>query len=157
MVKAKEFWNYLCEELDYRFFAGVPCLGLKPLYDTMSSKFMHYIPATNEKMALGLVSGANIANVKSAMLMDSKNILDISSLLISFNKEYKVPALVICYDEEYYWTKKHSYVSNLLLANFNVIHIDDKDTFEESLKYITGKIEKENKPGIFFIGKGDLE
>ena len=23
MVKAKDFWEYLCEELDYRFFAGV--------------------------------------------------------------------------------------------------------------------------------------
>jgi sulfopyruvate decarboxylase TPP-binding subunit len=157
MVKAKDFWEYLCEELDYRFFAGVPCLGLKPLYDTMSSKFMHYVPAVNEKVALGLVSGANIADIKGAVLMDSKNILDLSNLLVSFNKEYKVPVLIICYDEEYYWTKKHSYVSNLLLANFSVIHIDDKETFKDSLKYITEKIRKENKPGIFFMGEGDLE
>jgi ERCC4-type nuclease len=89
--------------------------------------------------------------------MDSKNILDLSNLLVSFNKEYKVPVLIICYDEEYYWTKKHSYVSNLLLANFSVIHIDDKETFKDSLKYITEKIRKENKPGIFFMGEGDLE
>jgi len=153
MVKAKEFWEYLCNELNYRFFAGVPCLGLKPLYDTMSSKFMHYVPAVNERVALGLVNGANIADIKSAVLMDSKNILDLSNLLISFNKEYEIPTLVICYDEGY---KKGSHVSNLL-KNFNTVSLNDKGTFEKSLKYITKKIEKENKPGIFFIGKGDLE
>jgi len=85
--------------------------------------------------------------------MDSKNILDLSNLLISFNKEYEIPTLVICYDEGY---KKGSHVSNLL-KSFNTVYLNDKGTFEKSLKYITKKIEKENKPGIFFIGKGDLE
>jgi siroheme synthase len=137
MVKAKEFWNYLCNELDYRFFSGVPCLGLKPLYDEMSSKFMHYIPAANEKIALGLVSGAWLSGTKGAVLMDYGNLGDINKLLSAFNEKYKVPALIIIYDE-----------------NYKCIN---KKTIYENLKKLVKDIEKENKPGIFFIGKGDLE
>lgn len=157
MVKAKDFWDYLCNGLDYRFFAGVPCLGLKPLYDEMDTKFMHYIPAANERIALGLVSGAWFTDIKGAVLMDSSNIIDMAGLLLSFNKEYKVPILIICYDEEYYWDKQGP-ITSLLLANFKVANInDDGDTFKDNLNTVIKGIEKENKSGIFFIGKGDIK
>ena len=161
MVKAKDFWSYLCEELDYRFFAGVVCEGLKPLYDTMDSRFMHYIPAVNEKVALGLVNGARIAGVKGAVLMSANYLLDVSNSLISFNKQYEVPALIICYDEEYYWSKHNSIVS-LLLAHFKVMKIDDNIeepdyTFEDNINIVVKGAEEENRPGILFIGKEDLE
>ena len=43
MVKAKEFWNYLCGELGYKFFSGVACPGLSPLYKEMDSKIKEKI------------------------------------------------------------------------------------------------------------------
>ncbi len=138
MVKAKEFWEYLCEGLDYRFFAGVVCNGLKPLYDSMSSEFMHYIPAVNEKVALGVINGARLAGVKGAVLIDGKYLNDMLTILEGFNLEYKVPALIICYGE----LKKPS-------KNFVVGKSD--------LGNLIKKLEKDSKPGIFFIGKGELE
>lgn len=160
MVKAKDFWEYLCNELDYRFFSGVPCEGLKPLYDNMSPEFMHYIPAVNEKTALGLVNGARLAGTKSAVLMHGDNIIDVINLLLSFNKEYEVPALIICYDEEYYWAK-HRAITELLLTNFKVMNIGDDveegQTFRHNLDIVIKGSETENRPGIFYIGKGDLE
>lgn len=159
MVEAKEFWNYLCEELDYRFFAGVACEGLKPLYDKMSSEFMHYIPAVNEKVALGMVNGARLAGVKGAVLMSADHLLDVINSVLLFNKEYKIPALIICYDEEYYWTK-HTSIISLLLANFKVMKIDDDIDIKEQPDYAYKDnidiVTEKNKSGILFIGKGDL-
>jgi sulfopyruvate decarboxylase TPP-binding subunit len=160
MVKAKDFWSYLCEELDYRFFAGVACEGLKPLYNKMSSEFLHYVPAVDEKVALGLVNGARIAGVKGAVLMSADYLLDISNTLLSFNKQYEVPTLILCYDEEYYWAKDPAIVS-LLLGYFKVMKIDDDveigNTFKDNLDIVIKGSEEENRPGIFFIGKGDLK
>ncbi len=96
MVKAKDFWNYLCEDLDYRFFAGVACPGLVPLYKKMSPDFMHYIPAANERVALGLVSGAYLSGFKGGLLIDSEFLSDIQRLL-SFNLSHKIPLLIIGY------------------------------------------------------------
>ena len=57
MVKAKELWKHLCEELNYKLFAGVPCLGLNNLYKVINKSDMVYIQAANERIALGVVSG----------------------------------------------------------------------------------------------------
>jgi hypothetical protein len=157
MVTAKEFWEYLCEDLNYRFFAGVSCKGLKPLYDKMSSKFMHYVPAVDERVAVGVVTGARLAGIKGAVLMRGNNILDILNLLISFNKKYKVPILIICYDDEYYWSKQRPIIE-LLLGNFKVMKLDDDveigNTFKDNINIVT---EDKNKSGILFIGKEDLK
>lgn len=77
MVKATEFWNFLCEEMDYRLFSGVPCLELKPLYDKMSPKFLHYMPATDERAAFGIALGAAMSDVKTGVLVKS-NYLDLA-------------------------------------------------------------------------------
>jgi sulfopyruvate decarboxylase TPP-binding subunit len=142
MIEAKEFWNYLCKELDYRFFAGVVCGGLKPLYDNMSSEFMHYVPAVNERVALGMVNGARLAGVKGAILMSADHLLDVINLVLLFNKEYKTPVLIICYDEKHYWAKQTSIMS--LLVDFRIMRIGDNIE------------EKKNESGILFIGKGDI-
>ena len=71
MIKAKDFWLFLCEKLNYRFFSGVPCLGLKPLYDKMSSKFLHYVPAVNEHAAFGISVGAVISEAKAGVIVDA--------------------------------------------------------------------------------------
>jgi sulfopyruvate decarboxylase TPP-binding subunit len=144
MIKAKEFWGYLCNELDYRFFAGVPCKGLKPLYDTMNPEFMHYIPAVNERVAVGVVSGARLAGVKGGILIDMKNIYIIHDLLLNFSNEYKIPFLIIAYNEDY----KEIKLFNTPKSELN------NDKFVNKLKTLTNKSEKLQAPVILAVGKG---
>lgn len=148
MVKAREFWNYLCNELDYRFFAGVPCEGLKPLYDTMSPEFMHYIPAVNERVALGMVNGARLAGVKSAILIDIDNIYTIYDLLFNFSNIYKVPFLIIAY-------KSRDCKINL---GFNIPNNNlNKTRFKPNLKKFVEITEESEVPGVLIIKEGILE
>ena len=72
MIKATEFWNFLCDDMNYRMFSGVPCLDFRPLYDKMSPKFMHYVPAVNEKSAFGIVTGAATSGVLAGVIVDSE-------------------------------------------------------------------------------------
>jgi len=140
MVKAKKFWNCLCEELDYRFFSGVACAGLSPLYKKMNKDIMHYVPAANERIALGLVSGAYIGGFKGGLLMDMKFKHDISTLL-NFNLIYKIPFIIIGYSE----LKKDK-----LIYDFPTTVIVD-DNFEDDIKKVTLESESKNIPGLIVI------
>jgi len=149
MVKAEEFWSFLCNELDYRFFAGIPCKGLKPLYDTMSPEFMHYIPAVNERVAAGMCNGARLAGVKSAMLIDLKNIYSIFDLIFNFNSIYKIPFLIIAYENN---------KINLNKIGFDVKHkYLSKTLFKPSLRKFVKVVEEDNTTGIVIIKEGVLE
>jgi sulfopyruvate decarboxylase TPP-binding subunit len=151
MVKATDFWDYLCNELDYRFFAGIVCKGLKPLYDTMSPNFMHYIPAVNERIAIGMCNGAQLAGVKSAVLMDFKNIYSIFDLSYNFSNIYKIPSLIIAY-------KSKDNKINLNKAGFNIqYNYLNKTLFKSDLKKFTELLEKDGKTGILIIREGILE
>ena len=97
MVKAKEFLSCLCEEHNYRFFTGFPCEGLIPIYNAMSSDFMHYIPAVNEQIAVGLANGAFIAGEKSIVLMDARAVMKVD---FSFNIDMYIPIVCIVYGTE---------------------------------------------------------
>lgn len=146
MVKAKDFWNYLCEELDYRFFAGVVCPGFAPLYKKMNAKIMHYIPAANERIALGMVSGAYYAGLKGGILMDMKFAYDLTSLF-NFNIDYKIPFLVIGYNGE---------DDNVYLAfDFPSASIMN-DSFEKDIQRVVSRSESEKVPGLIVIEKGAL-
>lgn len=144
MVKAKGFWNYLCEDLDYRFFAGVACPGLAPLYKGMDAKIMHYIPAANERIALGLVSGAYFSGFKGGALMDMRFAYDVSSVL-NFNITFKVPMLVIGYD----------HADSRLIYDFPVEIVTDDD-YKDKLKKVVGKIKEESVPGLIIFREGTL-
>jgi len=146
MVKAKEFWNYLCNELDYRFFAGVPCEGLKPLYDTMSPEFMHYIPAVNERVAVGMCNGATIAGVKSAVLINVDNIYTIYDHLFNFNNVYKISFLIVAY-------KSKDSKINLGMPHKEMSRV----RFKPGLKSFIETMEMEEVPGVFIIKEGLLE
>ena len=143
MVKAKEFWNYLCNELDYRFFAGVVCKGLKPLYDKMSPDFLHYIPAVNERVALGLASGASLSGVKSGILINVDGIYSIYEPLINFVNDYKIPFLILAYNEN----------GRKIELGIPKSELKD-DKFTVKLKTLSNKSEKLQIPGIFYIRKG---
>lgn len=99
-MKAKEFLEFLCEGMDYRFFAGVPCKGFKPLYDAMHPRFLHYIPAARESVAIALASGAEIAGTKAVVIMSEERIYDIIDHIVSFNIPYGVAPLILAYSEK---------------------------------------------------------
>jgi len=103
-----QFWDYLCNEIGYRFFAGVPCVGLNDLYLTMDKAIMHYVPAANEDIAVGIVNGATIVGAKAAVLMDH-NLLSKTDL--SFNIDNNIPLLVISSGEITTKNKKIKYVN----------------------------------------------
>ena len=92
MVKAKDFWNILCEEFNYRFFSGIPSVGLDKIYNKMNSGIMHYIPAASSSIALGLVNGVRVAGIKSALLLSTDDILKLD---FSFNIDCGVPVFII--------------------------------------------------------------
>ena len=145
MVKAKKFWNYLCNDLNYRFFAGVACDGLNPLYKEMNSEIMHYVPAANECIALSLVTGVYITGIKGCVLMNMYFKNDITTLL-EFNIKYKIPLLIIGYGD---------YKSNKLIYNFPTIKFSE-NSFKKDLKYITSESESNLVPGIVIIEEGTL-
>lgn len=132
MIKAKDFWHCLCEEFGYRFFAGIPCEGYSFLYDGMSSEFMHYIPAVNEGVALGLVNGAFLAGVKGAIFLPAEKICNLN---MSFNIDNNLPLTIITSGKE---KPKKIYTVELT----------------EDLKGCLNKITKRNKPSVLFI-KGE--
>jgi len=142
MVKAKEFWDYLCKDLEYRFFSGVACPGLSPLYKKMNSEIMHYIPAVNERVALGLVSGAYLAGHKGALLIDMEFAYDVTSF-IKFNLTHKIPLLVIGYGDK----------NSVLAYDFPRAIITTND-FRKEIGFVVKKIEREKVPGLIVIGQG---
>lgn len=145
MVKAKDFWNCLCEEHDYRFFAGVICPGLVPLYKKMTGEIMHYIPAANERIALGLASGAYVSGFKGGILIDMRFAYDLTSLF-SFNIDYRIPFLVIGYGTD----------DSVLAYDFPTIVLRE-NSFEKDIGTIVKKIDKEQVPGLMVIKEGILQ
>lgn len=137
MVKAKEFWSYLCEELNYKVFAGVPCLGLSPLYKTINKANMKYIQASNERIALGIVSGVLLSGGKAGVLLHESAL---SGLLneIHMVKDFDIPILLIVYSDS-----KMSYP---------FWHKELSDDFNKDLKTIS----KRKKPSILLIKDGVL-
>lgn len=107
-IDGTQFWDYLCNEIGYRFFAGVPCVGLNELYLTMDKTIMHYIPAANENIAIGVINGATIVGTKAAVLMDH-NLL--SKIDLSFNIDNNIPLLAISSGKITTKNKKIKYVN----------------------------------------------
>jgi hypothetical protein len=136
-MKAKEFWNTLSYELDYRFFSGVVCPGLLPLYKAMSSGLMHYIPAANERIAFGMVCGACTAGFKSGLLMDMRFIEDLYTL-IPFAVNNNIPFILVGYDD-----------GEKLTYDIPLSYVKDV----KDIKKLVHKIESESTPGMMIIGK----
>jgi len=147
MVKAKDFWEYLCNELDYRVFSGVPCLGFKSLYDNMDSDIMHYIPAIKEDIALGIMSGTAMIGWKTGIFLHVDNVYNILNTLEKFNLVYKVPLIIFIYKD-----KDNKLLDKFISMNkINKIYLTDE--FKKQLKILNSKMEKTLTPSIVFIGK----
>jgi sulfopyruvate decarboxylase TPP-binding subunit len=136
MVKATDFWECLCNKLNYRFFSGIPCIGLDSLYNKMSSEFMHYIPAVSIQIAVGLTNGAFLAGVKSAVLLETSHICKLD---LDFNLKSSIPLLLIASGKEKPSLRKEIYI------------LDLTDNLEICLDRISKHLETKLKPGVLFI------
>lgn len=72
MIKTTEFYDYLCTKLGYRIFSGVPVKNFDYIYKYMNPAFMHYIPATSESVAVGMIVGINFGGGKGVSLIDAQ-------------------------------------------------------------------------------------
>lgn len=97
MVKAKELLNYMCNDLDIRFFTGTSNIGMQPLYRQMDPSIMHYIPAVKDDIAIGMASGAVMSGINSCVLIGASKLINITNCLLNFNGSYQVPVLILVY------------------------------------------------------------
>ncbi len=134
-MEAKDFWNFLCEKHNYRFFTGVPCVDLLPLYNNMCFGDMHYIPAANENIGINMAYGTRIAGFKSVVLLASDRLE-----IITVNK-VDMPLLILAGGK-----RKVKTTFKSIQFSENVV----------KLNLFINKIESTNELGIIFIGKGDI-
>lgn len=141
MMKAKEFLDYLCDNLNYRFFSGVPVEGFKGLFKAMSSDKMHYIPAANENIALALANGVSLLGVNSAIMIEFNKI---NELVFENNILYDIPILIIafCSKEE----------QPLDFANITMLSNDIKNDLESVFSGCVAT----SKPRIICFKEGQL-
>lgn len=146
MVKAKEFWDYLCNDLNYRFFSGTPFPEFKELYSTMSSDFMHYVPSVNVNTALGLACGVSVSGMKSGVLLHIKDVYDLLNTYHNFCVKYEIPVLLIVY-----------YNDDLKILSSNKISYTsiDENNFKTRLNTIIKKLENKKIPHAIVI-KGEV-
>ena len=142
MVKAIDFWEHLCNKLNYRFFSGIPCVGLDPLYNKMNSEFMHYVPAVSIQIAVGLTNGAFLSGIKSAVLLETTHICKLD---LDFNLKNSIPLLLIASSKEKPSLRKEIY------------SLDLTDNLEICLDKISKHLETKLKPGVLFIEEGILQ
>lgn len=142
MVKAKDFLDHLCNNLKYRLFAGVPCKGLDNLYNEMNSDFMHYIPAVNEQIAVGIVNGAFLTGTNSAVFMDANKV---EKLDLDFNIYNSIPIFIIASSNDRPIFSRGIYSS------------DFTDDLTSCLDRVTKHIITKGKPGVLFVKEGMLQ
>lgn len=146
MIDTKDFWNHLCVDLGYRFFSGVPCNGLKLLYDTMDAEIMYYVPAVDERIAIRIASGVAMSGDKAGVLVRSSCMENIKDI-IKFNDVYEVPILFIVYEDRE------------ILSPYNIVKADvglgDND-FKKVLKRVDNYINKYRKSKMLVITEGVL-
>ena len=132
-MKAKIFWDCMCEELNFRFFTGVACEGFKSIYNAMDSNMMHYIPSVSESTALGIATGVALTGNKSCVLMrkDRKGYLD---NWLEFNYELEIPVLIILRNNE-----------EIVSGNYDFLKV---------LRKTVTLIYKNNKPYILELKNG---
>ena len=139
-MKEFQYWRYLSEELEYKFFAGE-----KELYKK-NIKGITYVPAVKESVAAGMVSGARLSGVRGGVVIDSDRLYVVLDHLLKLNIPYKIPFLIIVYGE-----------INTKILNLNDLpHRNFKGDLK-NVKFIVNKLEKEGKPGFLVIGEGDIE
>lgn len=145
MVKATDFWKFICEKLNYRFFAGVACKGFDRLYRKMNPEFMHYIPAVTEQAAIGLAMGASITSFKSAALIHENGIFDLIKIYNQFILKNPLSFMIFMYTENEFCKK--------LLRTQKIPFIVLSEDFKKELIRFDKRIIKNQQCGIVLVGK----
>ena len=133
MIKAKDFWSYLCNDLEYRFFSGVPNIVFKSLYKKMNNSFLHYIPAVNSEAVIGVVNGIRLTGMNSMAIM---GLDDLETCLISiqrFNIEYKLPLTIISNKVD----NNNFKILSEFIINYKINVVDLSKNFTEDLDSVT--------------------
>lgn len=107
----KDFWEILCGGFGYRFFAGIPFKEAEGIYANMNADIMHYVPASNEHIALNLATGSRVSGFKAGVILSARLI---NKLDLSFNKDFEVPILFISASDDSHNLRKDVYSSNTL-------------------------------------------
>ena len=132
MIDTKKLWSYLCEDLDYRFFTGIPFTEVTDLYKFMDADIMHYVPAANEKIALGLSNGARTSGFKSAIILQVEKIYKLD---FKFNKDFGIPAFFITGVDS----------DGPPLNKMQGFHVS------QDVDDLIRKVEKGNRPGVLVV------
>lgn len=132
MVKAKDFMNHLCNELDYRFFSGVPVKGMQGIFKNMSADFMHYVPAANERIAASLATGVAFTGVKSVVLMSHYQAFYLDHAI---NWAYRAPLMILTVADNRNLLREHDHVVKLT-DNY----ISCLDTLDEWITKSAGQV-----------------
>ena len=136
-MKAKKFWEFMCDTLDFRFYTGTPIYEFKKLFDTMTPDILHYVPTTNEESAIGLASGAYLSGIKGAVFMQTIYFDKLKLFIKEFNEEHNIPILLIV---------ENSY-NPLGLKQFDIASLEEMENY---------LYKGEHKPCILIIKEGDI-
>jgi sulfopyruvate decarboxylase subunit beta len=82
------------EKAGVQFFTVLPCEKVRRLYDLIPKHFRH-ISLAREEEGVGICAGASLANVKTAMLVQSSGIGNMINAMCSLTKTYQMPLLLI--------------------------------------------------------------
>ena len=132
MVKVKDFWNYFCNDLEYRFFSGVPHTVFKNLYKKMNTSFLHYIPAVNANAAIGMVNGISLTGMNGAAIISMYDLETCLTNIKRFNFKYKIP-LVLLINKEKESTKE----VDEFIIRYNVNIVNLSNNFKMNLDAVT--------------------
>jgi len=137
MVKAKDFLYHLCEDLDYRFFSGIPCATTAPLFKHMSADILHYIPAVHDQAAATMVAGTWLSGFKSCAILNVEAINGINWYLIK-----EVPILFIVAIGE-----KYNFKNRFITATLS-------DSFSKVCTSLDTRINTKGAPGLLLVKEG---
>ena len=133
MIKAKDFWSYLCNDLEYRFFSGVPHIVFKSLYKKMNKSFLHYIPAVNADAAVGLVNGVRLTGMNSAVIIGSEDLETCLVYIQRFNIKYELPLVILSNKVD----DDNFKMITEFIVNYKVNVIDLSENFKKDLDLVT--------------------
>lgn len=95
MIGASQFVQ-AARQLDFDFWAGVPCSFLGPLINCIeSAKGLKYVGAANEGDAVAMASGAALAGHRGVAMMQNSGLGNAVSPLTSLNQVFRIPLLLI--------------------------------------------------------------
>lgn len=147
-IKALDFWKSVYENLGFILFSGVPCKGFKSLYDNMTSDLMFYVPAVDIKSALGLISGASLANFKACVLCDVSELNKCMNEYSNFCRVCDIPLTFII--------NFRSQEDLQIIRNMGLKYVSLSKDYERDLKRLFKKIDDKETCALM-VKEGLLE